>query len=327
MPIVYDDLAKKAFGGTEYMMTELEKRLDKDLLDNFYISRCVGTITKLPKDKIKIFWAHQFPLPNFHNEPIWFTENLWSGFDKAVFVSNTQKNLFFYNYQIKDFNNNNCKVIHNAIEPLVPTKKCTSNINLIYISSPDRGLDILYDTFCLISNKYPNVTLNVFSSTSELIDSNLKEEKEKIFKNLYQKLKKHKKINYSERIPRAELLKVLSKSHIFVYPSTFWETFCISLIEAMSAKCVCIHSDYGALYETSGGLTEIYNYTVDRGEHISILYDNISKVIDNLQNSNNIYDLDFIKTYADKKYNWNLITGQWETYLKSLVNNRKIYYV
>ena len=326
MSIVFDAPAKTAFGGTEYMMTELEKKLDKILLNNFYISRCVGTLSVLPKDKIKIFWAHQFPLPNFHNEPVWFTNKKWEGFDKVVFVSNTQKDLFFsfYNMDTNDYNNIN--VIHNAIDPIDICRKPKDKINLIYISSPDRGLDILYETFCLISKKYSNIFLYVFSSTSELNTSPYKTIKESPFNELYKKLKSHPKIFYSDRVPKKQLVEFLKQSHIFVYPSTWWETFCISLAEAMSAKCICVHPNYGAFHETSGGLTKIYNFTPDKSKHITTLYIHLLQTIENLHIKLDTYDLNFSKQYVDKKYNWDNIIQQWNKFLTELLHNNKLYY-
>ena len=37
---------------------------------------------------------------------------------------------------------------------------------------------------------------------------------------------------------------------MYVYPSIFEETFCISLLECMAAGLYCIVNDFGALYET-----------------------------------------------------------------------------
>jgi UDP-glucose:(glucosyl)LPS alpha-1,2-glucosyltransferase len=328
MPIIYDDLNNNAFSGTEYSMHCLEQKLDKELLNNFYISRCVGTLSKLPNDKLKIFWAHQIPLPYIHNEPYWFMEKKWTSFDKVVFVSNWQKNFFKCYYDLDVNDDKNMDVIYNAIDinTFIENKKNENIIKLIYFSSPDRGLDILYDVFCQLCLKYDNIILDVFSSTCYNKTSPLKENSEKEFLELYKKLKTHPKINYSERINRDELQKKLVNYDIFVYPSVWPETSCLCLIESMSAGLMCVHPNYGCLYETSGGLTNQYDFSHDKKIHGENFKRELSFVIENIKNKNLkiLKQKTLIKNRTNYVYNWDNSISKWNSTLNKYLNEKKI---
>ena len=56
-------------------------------------------------------------------------------------------------------------------------------------------------------------------------------------------------------------------SHIFAYPSTWKETSCLCLIEAMSAGLICVHPRYGALSETAANWTRAYPWHEDKKKH------------------------------------------------------------
>ena len=54
----------------------------------------------------------------------------------------------------------------------------------------------------------------------------------------------YKTLGVDEKATDDELKKSLASSHIFPYPSTYRETFCLALLEAMSAGLLCVHPNY-----------------------------------------------------------------------------------
>ena len=87
------------------------------------------------------------------------------------------------------------------------------------------------------------------------------EDLDSYYQQLFTKIKNHPNMTYHSSVPNKVIRESLQNSHIFVYPSTYQETSCLCLIEAMSAGCICIHSSLGALPETSNNLTNMYPYS------------------------------------------------------------------
>jgi glycosyltransferase involved in cell wall biosynthesis len=61
------------------------------------------------------------------------------------------------------------------------------------------------------------------------------------------------RVNFYGKTPRKTLYKFFADAHIHAYPSIYPETSCLTQMEALSAGCYTIHTDLGALPETSLG--------------------------------------------------------------------------
>ena len=75
-------------------------------------------------------------------------------------------------------------------------------------------------------------------------------EKDEAFKSLFEKCKSDDRITYYGSVPYEELREAWKKMHILAYPSTWQETSCRVAMEAMSAHCAVVTSNWGALPET-----------------------------------------------------------------------------
>ena len=87
------------------------------------------------------------------------------------------------------------------------------------------------------------------------------------FNELYDEIKSCSHMTYHGTVSNDEIREALKKAHIFAYPSTFMETSCMALMEAMSAGCICVHSSYGSLPETANRHTMMYEYTPNKFDH------------------------------------------------------------
>lgn len=315
MSVVYDKINKAANGGTELMLRGLESRILPELLDNVYVSRSVGVLKSLPNDRIKVYWTHEVPaVPNTDAvEYASLEKNKWQSFDKIVFVSNWQMNEYMrrYNFTWQDWGKS--IVLKNAIDPIEEHTKPADKIRLIYTSNPARGLDLLYEVFDRLSKKYDDIELEVFSSAKVYG----RDEEDLQFRDLFDKLKNHKQVVYHAGASNAEVREALKRSHIFAYPSTYGETSCISLIEAMSAGLLCVHPNQCAFFETSGGMTNMYHYDPDFSKHANLFYAQLDAAIQQYQRG----DIEHLKTqkqYTDFAYSWKNRIPQWETFLTKL---------
>lgn len=307
---------KDSQGGTELMTQKLVEVIDKELLEKFWIvsSRMPGPTYSMPEDKIRIFWAHDLagdPANTFLSD-----KKAVEKFHKFVFVSNWQMQQYINRYNLPW---DKCTVLLNAIDKIeVGDKPDTKDeIRLIYHPTPRRGLNILAVVFDALCEKYDNLRLDVYSSHA-LYGW---EESDEEYKGVFDILDANPKVNNHGTVDQATMRKALSEAHIFAYPSTWAETSCRCLMEAMSAQTLCVHSNYGAMYETAANWTQMYQYTTDQNAHASMLYGILAGCIENIDAM--LPRAQSAKTYADVFYTWESRQREWEALLQSLVNTIK----
>lgn len=308
MVSVNDEVSAKAMGGTELMGSRLESSIDPELLSNFQIIR--SRVRDLDETKVRILWLHDLP---GDPESQHLANGGWKKFHKLVFVSNWQMQAYINYYNIPW---SHCVVMGNAITPIEYHEKPTDVIRLAYWSTPHRGLNILVPVFTKLAEKYDNIELDVYSSF-KLYGW---EERDKPFEELFEACRNHPKINYHGTVSNDELREGLKQSHIFAYPSTWVETSCLCLMEAMSAGLLCVHPNLGALYETGANWTSMYQFIEDPNDHAAHFYKHLDDAITYLNNESIQSRIASQKGYADVFYNWDIRAHQWAALLQSLVN-------
>ena len=308
MATVNDELSANARGGTELMGERLENSINPELLSNFQIIR--SRVRDLDKSKIRILWLHDLPQDP---ESQHLANGGWKKFHKLVFVSNWQMQAYINHYQIPY---SKCVVLHNAIIPIEKHEKPKDKINLAYWSTPHRGLNILVPVFKRLCEEHDNIELNVFSSFNLYGWA----ERDKEWEPLFDECREHDKINYYGALPNDELREHLKQQHILAFPSTWIETSCLVLMEAMSAGMLCVHSNLGALYETAANWTSMYQFHENLNQHASYFHKNLNDAIGYLNDESIQSRIESQKGYADVFYNWNLRVHQWNALLESLVN-------
>jgi glycosyltransferase involved in cell wall biosynthesis len=196
--------------------------------------------------------------------------------------------------------------------------KSKDKITLVYHSTPHRGLDILVNVFEKLCEYYDNLELKVHSSFEVYGEDWSGNQKQYEQSELYQRLEQHPKIQNIGFVSNQELKKSLASSHIFPYPCIWKETFCLSLLEAMSAGLLCVHSSLGALPELSSNWTMMYSFDENIKIHEERFYKKLKNAIE-IVNQKEIQDyLKKQKDYTDYFYNWERRTQEWIELLKSL---------
>jgi glycosyltransferase involved in cell wall biosynthesis len=304
-----NDTNQNSMGGTERLTMQLAEYLNKKDLEKFQIVS--SRVRELDEDKIRIFWAHDLPgdpESNFIKDA-----NFRDRFHKYVFVSNWQMQGYMQTYNLPW---SKCMVIHNAIEQIPDHAKPNTEdgINLIYHSTPHRGLNILSAVFDELTKKYDNLHLDVFSSF-KLYGWESRDEQ---YAQVFEALDKNKYVTNHGTVDNDVIRKQLQKSHIFAYPSTWAETSCLCLMEAMSAKNVCVHPNYGALFETSANWTHMYQMQEDQNRHASVLYNMLDGCIQNMDST--LQRAESASAYANLFYNWGRAKYEWRALLQLLEN-------
>lgn len=110
-------------------------------------------------------------------------------------------------------------------------------LKFIYSSCPTRGLDNLVKVMTNLKKEY-DVSLSIFCDESLISSNTLKEIKSNSF------------ITLNKRVSQERLSKEYLSSDIWLYPTDFKETFCITALEAQAAKVLCICRNLAGLKDT-----------------------------------------------------------------------------
>jgi glycosyltransferase involved in cell wall biosynthesis len=326
MGIAWNEISEKSNGGTELIARRLEQsmqRLIPETFDKFQI--IPSRVRDLAKDKYRVLWVHDLP---DDPESKHLANSGWNKFHRIVFVSYWQRQAYMMRYGIPYFKT---AVIRNAVPykftgqyfgDTIAEKYMASNTNTIslaYTSTPQRGLDVLVKAFKKLYEEYPNrLHLNVYSSFQIYGWDDRTQDKL-----IFDEIKAHPGMTYHGVIPNDELRNALSYTHIFSYPSTWPETSCMALMEAMQAGCICVHSDLAALPETSAKMTCMYPYTEGFNEHVDAFYMALKNVVSNFAD---ISVDDIVKTasHAITHYEWARAEKEWIQLLNNVIDTETI---
>ena len=310
MPVLWNEVNAAASGGTELMLRALESRLDPALMEQVQIvpARGGGDVSRLDPNLIRILWCQDLAGDAMTS---FLEKEGWRYYHKIVFVSHHQQQSFIGRYSIP---HHRCVVIKNAIDPLEKAEPYSSGpVRLIYTPTPHRGLDVLVSVFSKIAETDPDVTLDVFSSFKLYGWA----ERDKQFSTLFKACEDHPQINYHGTATNQEVRDAVSASHIFAYPSTWMETSCVCLIEALSAGLLCVHSNLGALPETAADMTMMYPFDERKGQHAGVFHAVLTAAIDEVRSGR--FNGATQKSLVDATYSWDRRLVQWEALIKSML--------
>lgn len=308
-----NELNKNAMGGTELLMGRLYSAFPSDFLDKFQI--IPSRVREIKEDKIRILYCHDLVDDPESGRALF--NNGHRNFHKIVFVSNWQMQSFINKY---DLPWSKCLVIPNSIEQIeYKARPVSDKVKIIYHTTPHRGLNILVPAFEELAKTDQDLQLDVYSSF-KLYGW---EERDAPYQQLFDRCEAHPQINYHSSQPNEIVREALQTSDIFAYPSIWQETSCLCLIEALAAGNVCVHPNYGALYETASHWTNMYQFDEDQNRHASTFYVLLKQAVDQVRHENIHSRLESQSKWANVIYNWNNRKLQWNSLLNHLLETVK----
>ena len=306
-------------GGTELQFEFLQKHVDSKILDQVQICTSVPEKIPLHPTKVNILWQkNSYDQPNLapwfqdksnHNKYDWYVFNSHWTYEKfrTYFHLPTEK----------------CVVIKNGIEKIEPIStvyKKDEPIKIIHQNTPWRGLNVLLGAMQLIKN--PLITLDVYSST-EVYGKSFYEQNDKYYQTLYEQAESLPNVNYIGYKPNEYIREHLKDYRMYVYPSIFEETSCISLLECMAAGLYCITTNFGALYETGAEFPMYIPYSNDFKSLANKFAQGIEAAASSLDNEAINEHLKFQIHYTNKYYNWNKQGVSWTRFLQGAINAKQ----
>ena len=301
-PVSFND----SFGGSENQLRLLLKYLPDESFKNINLILNNANHDLIEKDKINILWMHHFV--NQKEAQNLGSKDFVQKLDYIVFNSNWNSENHIYQFKIPK---NKSVVVKNAIEKIDVEEKPKDKINLIYHTTPWRGLALLLKVFKNLNLK--NVELNVCSSTiiyGKKFDSVLG----KTYESIFNECKNTKNVNYFGFLDNKKIIQMLKKMHIFSHPSIWPETSCIAAIESMAAGCEVVTTNLGALSETCSSFGTFVNFDKN--------FDNLEKkygkvLLNSIKNFWSNENQDKLKLQSKRinaTYSWNVRSVEWKNF-------------
>lgn len=323
-----NEISTNANGGTELAKRSLAALIDPELQQHFQIIS--SRVRELDESKIRILYCHD--LPEDPESAKFRDPKFLELFHKFVFISDWQYNRYQLvhglPYDTKSAVLETGIYIDPATDgtpfPDLHVKSTEPKTRIVYTSTPQRGLHLLVEAFNRIANKHPNAHLDVFSSFKIYGWPDA----DKPFEPLFDRIRNHPQMTYHGVVPNSDLQEHLRKSHIFAYPSIWLETSCRAMIEAAYNQLVCIHPNFGALAETSGKMTRIYQGDfANQSKHVEILAQELDNTLNEFDRGNGYFygsgdvymELVRQRYYFQNRYSINKIKEQWEVMLRQLL--------
>ena len=305
-------------GGTELQLGFLHKHVDAKLLDQVQITTSVPEKIPLHPTKVNILWQkNSYDQPNLAP---WFKDKSnHKKYDWYVFNSHWNYEKFRMMYGLPT---EQCAVIKNGIVKIQPTQPYIKGepIKIIHQNTPWRGLNVLLRAMQEIKN--PNITLDVYSSTQVYGDA-FKKQQDEQFQPLYDQAKELPNVNYIGYKPNEYILKHMTDYDLYVYPSVFEETSCVSALEALAAGVHVITNNFGALYETCAEWPVYVSYNTN--------YETMAKdTASAIEVAASYLHEDYIQEHLEEQqkfykrfYNWQKKGMEWTNFLKGAISERK----
>lgn len=295
------NIAKRSFGGTELTTLELWSHLPQKYKTDYQwvISRLYDDDmqTVLPK----IWWFHDLAGDPCHKLLEHNTGH--ENFEKFIFSSHWQMMTFISKYNLPT---TKCEVMKTAIFPHEQYEKPKDDkLNLIYCSTPQRGLHILCNA--LHELERDDWHLHVYSSYSVYGWK----ENDQPYKELFEHIEGNPNMTLHNSVIGRPLREEWKDMHIWTYPCIWEETSCRTAMEAMSARTVMLTNNLGALPETCSDHAIMYPYVKDEIQHCYRFADELDKLMDNYWESETLDIINRAKKHADKYYSWEYRAPKW----------------
>jgi len=214
-------------------------------------SRTVEVLTNNPtcRPERVMLWLHDADVVGDIGSP-----SVSSRVDEVICLTKAHSNLMAGKYpHIAD----RIRVVNNGLDiDMFPHSDIAikEKNSFMYSSRPDRGLMRLLDIWLDVRNALPGATLKICSYVP--IDGDT----------LSQSLK-DAGVSYLGALSKSELYDEMAKTEYWMYPTSFFETSCITALEAQMSGMICMHTDIGGIGETLGGL----GITIEHGDEVRTL--------------------------------------------------------
>ena len=305
---ILKNVNNESLGGSENQLRLLLKHLPDESFKDINLILNNTNHDLIEKNKINVLWMQHFV--NQEEAKNLGSKDYVNKLDYIVFNSNWNFEKFQYQFKIPE---SKSLVIKNAIEKIDFHEKPKDKINLVYHTTPWRGLIHLLKVFKRLNLQ--NTELNICSSTiiyGKKFDSILG----KKYENIFEECKNTKNVNYLGFVENNKIIELLKNMHIYSFPSIWPETSCISAIEAMAAGCEIVTSNLGALYETCAPFATFVGFDSNFDNFEKKYQKALENSVKNFWSKENQKKIRFQQEVINLTYSWNVRSKEWIYFLE-----------
>ena len=305
---ILKNVNNESLGGSENQLRLLLKHLPDESFKDINLILNNTNHDLIEKNKINVLWMQHFV--NQEEAKNLGSKDYVNKLDYIVFNSNWNFEKFQYQFKIPE---SKSLVIKNAIEKIDFHEKPKDKINLIYHTTPWRGLIHLLKVFKRLNLQ--NTELNICSSTiiyGKKFDSILG----KKYENIFEECKNTKNVNYLGFVENNKIIELLKNMHIYSFPSIWPETSCISAIEAMAAGCEIVTSNLGALYETCAPFATFVGFDSNFDNFEKKYQKALENSVKNFWSKENQKKIRLQQEVINLTYSWNVRSKEWISFLE-----------
>ena len=305
---ILKNVNNESLGGSENQLRLLLKHLPDESFKDINLILNNTNHDLIEKNKINVLWVQHFV--NQEEAKNLGSKDYVNKLDYIVFNSNWNFEKFQYQFKIPE---SKSLVIKNAIEKIDFHEKPKDKINLVYHTTPWRGLIHLLKVFKRLNLQ--NTELNICSSTiiyGKKFDSILG----KKYENIFEECKNTKNVNYLGFVENNKIIELLKNMHIYSFPSIWPETSCISAIEAMAAGCEIVTSNLGALYETCAPFATFVGFDSNFDNFEKKYQKALENSVKNFWSKENQKKIRLQREVINLTYSWNVRSKEWIYFLE-----------
>jgi FkbM family methyltransferase len=246
--------------------------------------------------------------------------------DYFVFKSNWQAETLRETFSLND---RKIRIVTNAVAPFFhDAPKRTSyffserRAPVLYFSStPFRGLKVLCEAFPLIARAIPGVHARIFSSMKPYHCL----ANDSVHGSLYEACRRAG-MEYVGSLDQRLLVTEVRRADVLAFPSTYPETSCITIMEAMASSALVVTRALGAIPETSAGFAHLMPAAFPRGgPHLPHRYADflVAAIREcNASPRQTAARLELQHRYSAVNYDWVRKAEEWEALLQEATGNQ-----
>jgi glycosyltransferase involved in cell wall biosynthesis len=233
---------------------------------------------------LHVAWRH---CTRFNEEPlyVWCHDLAAMGmeqqkFDKILALSPFHKGFLKSMHGIAE---EKIHVTGNGIDPnrFLGAAKVTKKANkVVFSSSPDRGLEAAMKVMDEVVKTNPDAELHVYYGFENMMKMGMQSQAA----SLQAMMGARPYVKFHGNVPQKKLTEEIADAAVWLYPTNFLETYCITAVEMLCSGVFPVVRDWGALPDTLGaaagqGMAKLVDADPSSLEGISIFADEVRKAL------------------------------------------------
>lgn len=297
------------FNNVEYKpLDSFEHFIGIHMIDVFMLSRYANILEYPIRAVRKYLWLHDvYAMGTEHGEKDFVRKHI-NSLDAVFCLSHWHQTIV---EKVHKIDSSKIRITGNGIDTNRFQEKVQKQKNrFIYSSSPDRGLLVLLKLFPKIKNTFPDATLHIyygFDNWNKSIRQSGNTQQYQLVTEI-QNLMTQEGVYYHGRVNQNELALAFLQSDIWLYPTQFTETYCITALEAQMAETLCICSDLAGLSSTVGSRGILIDADPSNPDYETIVLGQLIEIQNNPERKSEL--LKKAKNWASQQ-TWRNVAKQW----------------